>query len=77
MTMTKIFCDKFISKHDQDKEDIVVNDTDFGHSDWRPANGGMAKSFVGSDGDEYIHMENLSTRTFKYYNITKDRFENV
>ena len=73
----KIFCSKSVSKHDQDKKTSKIDDTDFGHSDWRPANGGMARSYVGSGGDEYIQMENLSTRTIKLYNITKDRFENV
>ena len=70
----RIFCSKSNRKHDQEKEIDPVTSTDFGHTNWRPANGGLARPYTIND-YEYILMYNLQTGKEGIFNITDDKFE--
>tara|TARA_R110001606_G_scaffold396684_1_gene571296 strand:+ start:25 stop:342 length:318 start_codon:yes stop_codon:yes gene_type:complete len=70
----RIFCSKSNGEHDQEKEIDPVTSTDFGHTNWRPANGGLARPYTIND-CEYILMYNLQTGKEGIFNITDDKFE--
>jgi len=72
----RIFCSKSNGEHDQEKEIDPVTSTDFGHTNWRPANGGLARPYT-LHGCEYLLMYNLQTGKEDIFNITEDRFETM
>ncbi len=71
----RIFCSKSATKVDEPPVE-EVSPLDYGRSNWRPANGGMAKPFE-DDGNEYLLMYNLATGKEALFNITDDKFEEL
>lgn len=71
----RIFCSKSATKVDEPPVD-EVSPLDYGRSNWRPANGGLARSYILHD-CEYILMYNLQTGEEDIFNITEDRFETM
>ena len=71
--MSKVFCSKSNTKHDQDKPLIDAYNYS-GDSVWRPAHGGKATPFEHRD-KEWLYMYNMNNGKHAYYNITDDKFD--